>query len=206
MKNEIGEFSVHRELLTRISNASSDRDVRRELSELPQEGQRFIDELRTLDESDWASLLRTLRENDSELSVIVRSAREMIKSVVEEPESDELFRLSSGIQAVFASSYLGIGNRVPYVRLIFKTADNETVYSDQDLEDALGIGTAVLQMVAESARSMVENLGIQPDRIVWGDEFEARLARAEEYTSTLRNLYNQHRRQEEDSYLSSKDS
>ena len=205
MKNEIEKFSVHRELLTRISNADSDRDVRRELSELPTEGQRFISELATLDESDWESLLRTLREDDLELSVIVESAGEVIKSFVEAAESDVPFRFSSRIQTVTAAPYLGIADRVPYIRLIFKTSGGETIYSDQDLEDTLGLGTAVLQSVAETAQAMIQTLGIQPERIVWGEEFEARLARAEEYTKTLRSLYEQHRRREEGPFLSSTD-
>ena len=206
MKNKIEEFSVHRGLLTRISNADSDRDVRRELSESPEEGQRFIHELTTFDESDWEGLLRTLREDDLELSVIVKSAKEVIKSFVEAAESDVPFRFSSRIQTVAAAPYLGIRDRVPYIRLIFKTSERETIYSDQDLEDTLGLGTAVLQSVAETAQAMIQTLGIEPERIVWGDEFEARLARAEEYTRMLRSLHDQHRRQEEGPFLSSKDS
>ena len=206
MKNEIGEFFVHRETLTRISNSDPDGDVRRELSKLPEDGQRFIYELTTLAESDWNGLLHTLREHDPELSVIVKSAREVIKSFVEEAESDVPFRFSSRIQSISAAPFLGIEDRALLIRLIFKTADRETIYSDQDLEDTLGIGTAVLQSVAESARSMIHTLGIQPDRIVWGDEFEARLARAEEYTRMLRSLYDQDRRQEEVPFSSSTDS
>lgn len=206
MKNEVEEFSVHRELLTRISNADSDRDVRRELSESPEESRRFIHELGTLDESEWEDSLRTLQEDDLELSVIVESAREAIKSFVEAAESDVPFRFSSRIQTVAAAPFLGIGDRVPYIRLIFRTSEGETIYSDQDLEDTLGVGMAVLQSAAETAQAMIQALGIQPDRIVWGDEFEARLALAEEYTRLLRSLYDQRRRQEEGPCLSSKDS
>ena len=205
MKTEIEEFSARRELLTRISNAASPLDVRRELRELSKEEQRFIFERMMLDPSDWEDLLNTLSEGDSELSEIVQSAGEAVKSAVEEIESDEPFRFSSNIQAVNASPYLGLGNGVPYIRLIFRTSDGETIYSDQDLEDTLGIGTAVLQSVTESVQSIIRTLEIPPDRIVWGDEFEARLARAEEFTRTLRSLYDQHIRQEEESVFSSEE-
>ena len=206
MKNEIDEFSVHRELLARISSADSDRDVRRELIESPEDSQRIIQKLTTLDESDWKGLFRTLAGNDLELSQIVKSAREVLKSFVEPTESDIPFSFSSRIQSVAAAPFLGIGDRVPYIRLIFKTSEGETTYSDQDLEDTLGLGTAVLQSVADTTQAMIQTLGIQPDRIVWGEEFESRLARAEEYTRLLRSLYDQHRRQEEDPFFSSKDS
>ena len=205
MKSEIEKFSAHRELLTRISDADSAVDVRRELSELSKEDQRFIFERMMLASSDWEGLLNTLSEEDSELSVIVQSAREAVNSVVEGIESDEPFRFSSQIQAVAASPYLGLGNGVPYIRLIFKTAGGETIHSDQDLEDTLGIGTAVLQSVAESAQSMIQTLGIPPDRIAWGDEFEARLALAEEFTRTLRSLYDQHIRREGETVFSSEE-
>ena len=177
MKNEIEEFSVHRELLTRISNVDSDRDVRRELSESPEETQRFIHELTTLDESDWEDLLRALREDDLELSEIAKSAREVIKSFVDAAESDVPFRFSSRIQTVAAAPFLGIVDCVPYIRIIFKTSEGETSYSDQDLEDTLGIGTAVLQSVAETSQAMIQTLGIQPDRIVWGTSLK-RVSRA----------------------------
>ena len=196
MKNEIEEFSVHRELLARISTVNSVQDVRKELSEMPDTDKRFIDKIVNFEESHWENFLNTLNESDSELSVVARSAREALKSAVEAAESHEPFRLSSGIKGISASPYLGIGNGVPYIRLKFETAD-ETIYSDQDLEDTLGIGTAVLEVVAESAHSMIQTLKIPPESISWGEEFEARLARAEVHVMTLRSLYSRHRQQEE---------
>ena len=185
------ELRRNREVLTRISASNSIQ-----LEELSEEDKRFIAKLMRVDEPEWGDLLNALRETDSELSAIAQLARETVKFAFEEAESDEPFRFSSRIQSVSASPYLGIENGVPFIRLIFKTANEKSIYSDQDLEDALGIGVAVVQSIARTAQSMVEKLGIPPERIEWGDEFGTRLALAEKYTKTLRRLYGQHRRLE----------
>ena len=196
MKNEVEEFSVHRELLTRMSTVNSVQDVRKELSEMQDTDRRFIGKILDLSESRWENLLNTLNESDSELSVVAQSARKALKSALEVVESGVPFRFSSRITGISASPYLGIEDGVPYIRLTFGTA-NEKIYSDQDLEDTLWIGTAVLETVAESAQSMIQTLQIPPENISWGEEFEARLARAEVHVRTLRSLYSRHHQQEE---------
>ena len=79
-----------------------------------------------------------------------------------------------------------------------KTADGKSVSSDQDLEDSLWSGASVLRAAAESVHAMVEELGMPPNRIVWGKDFESHVAFAEESTATLRRLYGRQEGAEED--------
>lgn len=193
------KVAVHRELMVRISNTDSVQDVRKELEALPEGVRDSMYEMLTLADSDWDSLLNTLRESDSDLAEVAQTARETLKSVIEEAKkeenSHEPFRFSSRIQDVSAAPYLGIVNGVSYVRLIFKTG-SETVYSDQDLEDTLQIGTAILHMVEKTMLSMAQTLRIPPEHMILGNNFETHLASAEKCTKALRSLYDQHRRTE----------
>lgn len=202
MEIELEEIRRSRDILERVGSAGGGAETRRELETLSKEQESVLHELMDLHESDWRSLRGKLEEFDPELSAIVQSARSGIRSMVEEEEQDEPFRVSSRIQSMEAFPYLSLQYGVSFIRVTFKSADGKSFSSDQDLEDSLWVGMAVLQSVADSARKMVEELGIPPERVVWGDEFEGRLALAEESVRTLRRLYGGHREKDWDAVSS----
>ena len=150
-----------------------------------------------MDGLGWEQLHGALEEADPDLSAVVQSAREAVKSVLEDSESHGPFQFSSRILSISFSPYFDLATGAQINRLIFRTA-GEPIIFDQDLEDTLGIGASVLDAAAESVGLMVDEFGIQPERIVWGDDFEARLALAEEATSRLRRLYEKHSRAEDE--------
>ena len=188
MKIELEEFRRHREVLDRISDAGDVADVRSELENLSLEEFHLLRKLDQIDETDWEFLLGALRETEPNLAIVAQSSRKAAKSAFSDIRSDEPFQYSSRILSVSFSPYLDIAGGNQVIRLIFKTAE-EPIISDQDLEDSLGIGAAILDAVARSVGMTVEEVGIPPERIEWGDEFENRLALAERAVSTLRRLY-----------------
>ena len=188
MKIELEEFRRHREVLGRISDAGDVADVRSELENLSLEEFHLLRKLDEIGGADWKFLLGVLRETEPNLAIIAESSRKAAISAFNDIRSGEPFQYSSRILSVSFSPYLDIaaGNQV--IRLIFKTSE-ESIISDQDLEDSLGIGVAILDAVARSVGMAVEDVGVPPERIEWGDEFKNRLALAERAVSTLRRLY-----------------
>lgn len=192
MKIELEELRRHREALGRIGDAVDIRDARAKLGELSQEDIHLIQKLDEIDEVDWELLLGPLRETDSDLAIVVQSARKSAKSALSDIRSDEPFKYSSRIRSISFSTYLDLATGSQVIRLIFKTA-GESIVSDQDLEDSLGIGASVLDAVARSVGMTVEKAGIPSERVEWGEEFEDRLALAERAISMLRRLYDKRR-------------
>lgn len=200
----IEEIRRIREAFERVVSAGGGEEALREFRNLSREQESIVRELMDLDESDWRRLLGTLGETDPERSDSSRSAKDGIESI-QSDQANQPFRLSSQIQNVGVFPYLSLESGVPLLRFIFKTADGKTLLSDQDLEDSLWIGVAVLQSVERSVRAMIEDCGIAPDRIVWGHQFGARLELAEESTTLLRGLYGRRGGAEEDAGSSADD-
>ena len=190
MKIDLDELRRHREVLSRIGGHGDVEDARVELNNSSPGDRRLVLELSQLDEVDWEQLRGTLEEADPDLWTVVQSAREAVKSSLEGSESHGPFQFASRIVSISFAPYFDLGTGAQINRLIFKTA-GESFISDQDLEDTLGIGASVLDAAAKSVDLMVEEFGIRPERIVWGDDFEARLALAEEAARRLRRLYAQ---------------
>ena len=188
MKIELEELRRHRGILDRIGDSVDIAGARAEFGKSSREDIHLIQKLAEIDELDWEFLLGVLRETDSDLAIVVQSARKIAKSVFSDIRSGEPFQYSSRILSISFSPYLDLATGNPVIRLIFKTAE-ESVISDQDLEDSLGIGASVLDAVARSLGMTVEKVGVLPERIEWGDEFENRLALAERATRRLRRLY-----------------
>ena len=159
------------------------------MAESSPEDTHLILKLVQMDEDDWEHLLGVLKETDSDMLVVVQSARDAAKSVLGVNEPDAPFRISSRIHAVSFSPYLDLATGDPVNRFVFKTVGGESIVSDQDLEDSLWVGAVILDSVAKSVDMMVEKFGIPPERIVWGDDFEDRLALAEKAASRLRRRF-----------------
>ena len=191
MNIDLEELRRRREVIDRVAGTSGVAEARSVLGRLAGEDAHLISGLSGMDGSDWEKLLETLRHADSELATGVGSAREVVRAVLKEIQSEGPFEFSSRIRAVSYSPYLDLATGGQVIRLIFKTVDGESIVSDQDLEDSLWIGAAVLDSIVESVDMMIENTGIPPERIAWGDDFGSRLALAEAATKKLRRLYNE---------------
>lgn len=188
MKIELEELRRHREILGRIGDAVDMAGARAEFGNLSREDIHLIQKLAEIDELDWELLQEVLKETDLDLAIVVQLARKAAKSVFRDIRSSEPFQYPSRILSISFSPYLDLATGSQVIRLVFKTAE-EPIISDQDLEDSLGIGASILDAVARSVGIVVEEFGIPQERIVWGDEFEERLALAERATSRLRRLY-----------------
>ena len=189
MTIDVEVLEQNRELFVRIALLDDARMLRRELQLLPNEDKALIEELDGIDTGDWRKLITQLKTVDREFAVIVEAAqRARLKLLSGEPESDP-FDFSSVITGVSASPYLGLGSGATYMRLTLTTADNRSFVSDQDLEDTVAVGAAILQAAASSVEAMTSKFGIAPEKILWGNNFGRRLAEAEESIRKLRQYY-----------------
>ena len=191
MNIDLEELRRRRDVIDRVAGASDVAEARSVLGKLADEDAHLISRLAEMDGSDWEELLGTLKHADSELAADVGSTREAVRAVLKDIQSEGPFKFSSRIRSVSYSPYLDLTTFGQVNRLIFKTVGGESIVSDQDLEDSLWIGAAVLDSIAKSVDMMVENAGIPPERIPWGDDFGSRLALAEAATKKLRRLYNE---------------
>lgn len=182
----------HRQLLTRIAEAGSSEDMLSEFQSSSDEERNIVETLLNSDETAWSELLDELKAANTEFASIAETVRASLLSFIPSQVSQEgPFAFSSRIQQVFFAPYLGLASRGAIIRLYLKTFDDKTLVSDQDLEDTLGVGAVIVESVADTVNSMIDRLGVSPDLVSWGSEFEKRLLRAEQAVQTLRKHYAQ---------------
>ena len=192
MNIDFNTLYQHRQLLTRIAEASSSEDLQDQLHSLSEEQRNIVENLLNSDEMAWREFLSELKSADTEFASTAETARTLLLSSMSSSVSQESpFASSSRIQQVFFAPYLGLASQNAIIRLYLKTFDNKTLVSDQDLEDTLGVGAVIVESVADTVNSMIGRLGVSPDVVSWGSEFESRLLRAEQAVQALRKHYEQ---------------
>lgn len=189
MTIDVGVLEQKRDLFVRIALLDDARRLRNELQSWPDEDRALIEKLDGIGIDDWRELVTHFRRTDREFAVILEAAQRARKKLLSsEPESDP-FDFSLAISGVSASPYLGLGNGTTYIRLTLETADEKSFVSDQDIEDTLGVGAGILKAAANAVEAMISRFGIAPEHISWGNNFNDRLAMAEESVRTLRQHY-----------------
>ena len=92
------------------------------------------------------------------------------------------------IRAVGHMASFDISQRSLAIRLSFKAGD-KLLDSNQDLEDTLWIGAAVVEVVSESMLAMEGTLRLDVQRNCIGMDFEENLKKAEDAVREVRRLY-----------------
>ena len=92
--------------------------------------------LRKLDQDRWDELRSEIEKVDREFAELVASARRVLDRVTTQ-ENLGPFVFSGRIVEVSCAPYLQLESGTPVMRVVFKTADEQTFFSDQDLEDTL---------------------------------------------------------------------
>ena len=185
---ELEKLLETRDLLASVGSANGVTEARDAWNALSQEHQRFMSQLKNMEEADWVELLSAARRSDVGLCAIMQAARQAIRLVDVEGDKHGPFKFSSRIVALSASPYLGLRSNMPIIRLVFTSKNDESFIVDQDIEDSFWVGASVVEFVAESVQSMVEKFGISPEQISWGTQFEAHLVATETATATIRQL------------------
>ena len=179
--------------LAAIGDAETAEDTLRALSELPEPVYRVISILRQSDDPDVPRAIRETGEPEANLADIDAAVRNTLASVIvasehKDSEADFPFRFFSRVTGLESSPFLALKNATPVIRLVFKTAEKDTFVSDQDLEDSLWIGVAILEAVANTVKS-IEGLMIPSEKIEFGNDFEDHLDRAERALKAARSVH-----------------
>ena len=189
----------YRDVLERIVAADGHDGVLEVTRNLSDEELKFILHLTTTDENDndheWRELHRVLGGTDSELITLALSCRKSMNDAIGRDvngENSDSFESTDQIIGIRASPYLGLTGGTTMIRFELKTARGNSVRFGEDLEDSMWIGLGILEVVANSTKSMVERFGISRDRIEWGDKFAERLVAAENTVGEIRRLFGRH--------------
>ena len=148
-----------------------------------EEGRRLFDELTSLDDAAWDSLLASL-DDDVELHEQLGSIRRSLDDLKSGVPMDALPR----IQAVGHMTSFDISRRSLAIRLSFKAGD-KLLDSNQNLEDTLWIGAAVVEVVSESMLAMEGTLRLDAQRNCIEVKFEENLKKAEDAVREVRRIY-----------------
>lgn len=153
----------------------------KDASNVSPEASRLFAEMTALDDAAWNSLLAGLENND------LRDQLSFLRQEV--AESKEAFPGAfSQIQQVGHAASFDVSLQSLTVSLHFKAGERSLV-SNQDLEDTLWIGAAVLEAVSKAMQGMEDTLGIEARRACIGTDFESNLKRMEDAVTEIRRLH-----------------
>ena len=155
----------------------------RDDSNVSREGRLLLAELTALDDAAWDSLLES--PVDSELRDQLGFLRQRIAEAKEYLPAGAFSR----IRQVGHTASFDISRRSLTIRLLFKTAEDQSLHSSQDLEDTLWTGAAVVTVVSEVMQAMEGTLGPQAQRGCIGEHFEENLKRAEDAVAEIRRIF-----------------
>ena len=146
------------------------------------EAHRLFDELVSLDDAAWDSLLASL--DDVELREQLGSIRRSLGDLKNKLPMDPL----SQIRTVGHMTSFDFSRRSLAIHLSFKAGD-KSLASNQDLEDTLWIGAAVVEVVSEAMLAMEGTLRLDAQRSCIGAAFEKNLKKAEDAVREARRIY-----------------
>ena len=190
MKLDIESLRTIRDDLVRVVAADDAREAVSRLNEIESESLLVVEQLRKLDQEHWDELRSDIKEVDGEFAKLVASARRVLDSVTAQEDSGP-FIFSSRIVEVRCAPYLHLESGAPIIRIVFKTADDQTFISDQDLEDTIGIGVGILKAVAETGRLISDRFGASFHKIELGENVERRLEMIQTETEGILGFYRQ---------------
>ena len=145
-------------------------------------GDRLVAELVGLDDAAWDVLLADLR--DDELRKQMESLRQLLKE-----RGAATAQLMRHVRQVGHSASFNVSPPALTIDLNFTTTGGETLAASDDLEDTLWVGTAVVQAVCQTMRSMKETLNSPAQRACIGSSFERNLDDAEAAIAEIRQIY-----------------
>ena len=153
-------------------------------SNVSQEGHRLLRELMALDDAAWESLLASMEDGELRDQLgLLRRRKEALPSGT-----------FSQIRQVGHAASFDVSRRSLTIRLHFETWEDQSLDSNQDLEDTLWIGAAVVTVVSEVMQAVEGTLGPQAQRGCIGDHFEDNLKRAEDAVAEIRRIFTAVRR------------
>ena len=163
-------------------------------SNVSQEGLHLLAELTALDDAAWDPLLASLE--DSELRDQLDSLRLRVAEAKEPLPADAfspIREVSHMASFDVSNASIDVSQRLLTIRLRFRAGD-QSLYSSQDLEDTLWIGTSVVTVVSEVMQAMEGTLGPEARRGCIGAHFEDNLKRAEDAVAEIRRIFTAVRR------------
>lgn len=143
----------------------------RDIANVSPDARQLLDELADLDSADWKYLLAKL--DDVELQQQLGSVRRL---------------LGTQIRSVGHTVSFDLAGRSLKIRLNLK-AGEKSLESNQDLEDTLWIGAAVVEVVSDAMRTMEQALQIGAQQSCVGMEFETNLKKVEDALQEVRRIY-----------------
>ncbi len=153
-------------------------------SNVSQEGRRVVDELWALDDAEWDALLASLE--DSELRDLLGSVRQRASEVKRLLSADAVPQIR---QILHRKSFY-FSQQSLMILLRFNNGKGQSLLdSNQDLEDTLWIGAAVLQVVSDAMQDMDSTLNSEAQRRCIGTLFEQNLKRAEDAMGEIRRIF-----------------
>lgn len=155
-------------------------------SKVSQEGHRLLGELMALDGAAWEPLLASME--DGELRDQLGSLRRW-KEALPADAFSQIRQVGHQIRKVGHAASFDVSRRSLTIRLLFETSGDQSLGSNQDLEDTLWIGGAVVTVVSEVMQAVEGTLGPQAQRGCIGDHFEDNLKRAEDAVAKIRRIF-----------------
>ena len=147
-------------------------------SNVSEEGHRLLSELMSLDDAAWEPLLASMEDGElrDQLGLLRRRKEDLPANVF------------SHIRQVGHAASFDVSRGLLMIRLHFETWGDQSLDSNQDLEDTLWTGAAVMTVVSEVMQAMEGTLGPEAQRGCIGAHFEDNLKRAEETVAEIRRL------------------
>ena len=154
----------------------------KDATNVSREARRLLDELTSLDDAAWDSLLESL--DDVELREQLGSIRRSLGDLKNKLPMDPL----SQIRTVGHMTSFDFSRRSLAIHLSFQAGD-KSLASNQDLEDTLWIGATVVEVVSEAMLAMEGTLRLDAQRSCIGTAFEENLKKAEDAVREVRRIY-----------------
>ena len=164
-----------REVLELIVAAKGVMEIREITNRQSGEMSQWINRLVICGWKEWSEMRGKLDSEEPELALLAQRARERAQEILAERLVGEPFDFSTSIVGLEAAPFIGLKNRRPLIRLIFKNREGRALVTDQDIEDTLWIAAGILEVVADAVVEVSEGLGVRWEHVQWGEEFESNL-------------------------------
>ena len=151
-----------------------------------QEGRRLVEELSALDDAGWNLLLASLE--DGELRDLLGSVRQRMSKEKDFWRSIDPIRQIRNIEYQFL---FDISQQSLMVFLRFNNVKRESLLDqNQDMENTLWVGAAVVEVVSEAMKAMDGTLNPEAQRVCTGSDFEKNLKKVEDAVGEIRRIFN----------------
>ena len=150
-------------------------------SNVSQEGRRLVDELMLLEDAERSALLASVE--DSEL-------RDLLDLVIQRASTVKRMLSAGTIRQIWHQESFLFSQQSLMIGLRFNNGKGQSLLdSNQDLEDTLWIGAAVLQVVSDAMQEMDSTLNPEAQRGCIGTAFEENLKNAEDAVGKIRRIF-----------------